>query len=185
MSVQRGRRDTAAKPVRKRRRPLLILVDRQAQIVHAEDEALRLLEALCEAPPQRRLPQVIERAVLSAITHRAGVEPQSFCPVPSLVVHVSEIAGGKSPLYALMLERESRRAPLDSAGGRFSITAREREVLLLMMRGMHAADIAERLAISQSTVSGYFKQLLRKTRARSRSEMIAKILDWDDPAELR
>jgi two-component system nitrate/nitrite response regulator NarP len=69
---------------------------------------------------------------------------------------------------------------LASAARRFGLTKREREVLLLIMRGMHASDIAEQLSISQSTVSGYFKGLLRKTEARSRSEMVAKVLGWDD-----
>jgi DNA-binding CsgD family transcriptional regulator len=54
-------------------------------------------------------------------------------------------------------------------------------VLRLAMRGLHAPDIAQKLSISPATVSGYFKDLLRKTQTRNRSEMIAKVLDWDDP----
>jgi hypothetical protein len=54
--------------------------------------------------------------------------------------------------------------PLASAARRFAFTKRER------------AD----LSISQSTVTGYFKILLRKTESRNRSEMVAKVLGWDE-----
>ncbi len=168
--------------VRQRARPYLILVDSHLRVVHYEPAALKLLEEICPSESPGSLPAAIQRAVHDVVSADRGTEPQSsIMPVPSLVVHVSHVFGGGRSFYALLLERESRRAPVDSASRRFSLTRREREVLRLMLRGLHASDIAENLGISRATVSGYFKDLLRKTEARSRSEMIAKVLDWEDP----
>jgi DNA-binding NarL/FixJ family response regulator len=160
----------------------LILVDANMRVVHYEPAAFELLGQLCPPETPGSLPNAIKNAVRSALPPNSAPTqtPLTVVPVPALIVHISHVFGGDSSFYALLLERESRRAPVDSAARRFSLTRREREVLRLMMRGLKASDIAKALSISRATVSGYFKDLLRKTAARSRSEMIAKVLDWED-----
>ncbi len=169
--------------IRQRALPHLIIIDADFQIVHYETAALRLLEDLCGAAPEGRLPRAIESSVRSALAQNFDadtVQHATIMPIPSLLVHISRIHGGGSSFFALLLQRELRRAPLASATRRFALTKRESEVLQLVMRGMHATDIAQQLSISQSTVTGYFKGLLRKTQARNRSEMVAKVLGWED-----
>jgi DNA-binding CsgD family transcriptional regulator len=169
--------------IRRRRRPFFILLDSKLQIIHYEAAALALLDELCEPALPPRLPAPVETELRSALRKMNPRSDDRFTitPAPKLIVHVSRVHGGDSSFYALLVERESHRAPVESAAGRFSLTAREREVLRLAMRGLHAPDIAQTLSISPATVSGYFKELLRKTQTRNRSEMIAKVLDWDDP----
>lgn len=169
--------------IRRRKRPYFILLDSKLQIIHYEAAALALLEELCDAATPPRLPAAIDAALRSALRKMNPRNDERFTmtPLPKLIVHVSRVYGGDSSFFALLVERESHRAPVESAAGRFSLTAREREVLRLAMRGLHAPDIAQTLSISPTTVSGYFKDLLRKTQTRNRSEMIAKVLDWDDP----
>ncbi len=168
--------------IRQRARPYLVLVDSDLRLVHYESAALALLKEFGQTSPDR-LPSAVETSVRAALAHgfdEANQHHATVMPAPSLIVHISRVQGGGSNYLALLLEREKRRAPLISASRRFSFTKRERDVLLLIMRGMHASDIAAELSISQSTVNGYFKGLLRKTQARSRSEMVAKVLGWDD-----
>ncbi|MFR1167781.1 MAG: response regulator transcription factor [Adlercreutzia equolifaciens] len=45
---------------------------------------------------------------------------------------------------------------------RFSLTNRERDVLLLMARGQSRREIAENLILSENTVRGYSKTSIRK-----------------------
>lgn len=168
--------------IRQRERPHLVLVDSDLHIIHYETAALNLLsEALGPSPPGR-LPALLESSVGAALFGGLGEDAThaTIMPIPSLIVHVSRVHGGGSTFLALLIEKEKRRAPLSSASRKFSFTKREREVLRLILRGMHAADIAKELSISQTTVSGYFKGLMRKTESKSRSEMVAKVLGWDD-----
>jgi NarL family two-component system response regulator LiaR len=53
------------------------------------------------------------------------------------------------------------------------LTAREREVLALMVRGMGNAEIAEQLVISESTAKFHVSNILSKLEAGSRAEAVA------------
>jgi len=55
-----------------------------------------------------------------------------------------------------------------------TLTAREREVLELLGEGAANRAIARRLAISEGTVKYHVKNILRKLRARSRAEAVAR-----------
>ncbi len=55
-----------------------------------------------------------------------------------------------------------------------SLTAREREILSLMARGMGNKEIAAHLYLSVPTVKTHIRRLLRKLGARSREEAVAR-----------
>lgn len=57
------------------------------------------------------------------------------------------------------------------------LTAREREVLELMARGLDNASIARRLFLSEKTVRNRVSDVLAKLRARSRAEAVARARD--------
>ena len=59
----------------------------------------------------------------------------------------------------------------ESIKERFSLTNRERDVLLLMARGQSRREIAENLILSENTVRGYSKTLYQKTSVHSRKEL--------------
>jgi DNA-binding CsgD family transcriptional regulator len=57
-----------------------------------------------------------------------------------------------------------------------TLTPREVEVLMLMVRGATNADIAERLIIRRGTVKSHVKHILRKLDAVNRAEAIARYM---------
>jgi NarL family two-component system response regulator LiaR len=56
------------------------------------------------------------------------------------------------------------------------LTAREREVLALMVEGMHNQAIAERLVVSRSTIKSHVSNILSKLGVSSRGEAISLAL---------
>ncbi|WP_307797072.1 response regulator transcription factor [Williamsia soli] len=57
------------------------------------------------------------------------------------------------------------------------LTAREREVLEMMARGLDNASIARRLFLSEKTVRNRVSDILAKLRARTRAEAVARARD--------
>jgi RNA polymerase sigma factor (sigma-70 family) len=75
------------------------------------------------------------------------------------------------------LERESRRVEGSESAREQSellarLTPREREVLMLVGRGLHAKEIAASLHISPRTVDVYKARLMEKLRARNAAELV-------------
>jgi DNA-binding CsgD family transcriptional regulator len=64
-------------------------------------------------------------------------------------------------------------APLISAT--YGLTARERELTGLVLKGCKTSEIAERLYISPHTVQGHLKAIFAKTGVRSRRELVARL----------
>ncbi|SEF22015.1 DNA-binding response regulator, NarL/FixJ family, contains REC and HTH domains [Amycolatopsis pretoriensis] len=54
------------------------------------------------------------------------------------------------------------------------LTAREKEIMLLIARGMGNASIAEELVLSQKTVRNHVSHIFRKLRVTDRAQAIAK-----------
>jgi DNA-binding CsgD family transcriptional regulator len=55
------------------------------------------------------------------------------------------------------------------------LSAREREIVMLIRGGLSSREVAERLTISARTVEGHIYQAMRKTGAASRDELIAML----------
>ena len=55
----------------------------------------------------------------------------------------------------------------------YDLTAREKEILALMVEGLSNPDIAERLFVSRSTVKFHVSNILSKLGAESRTEAVA------------
>jgi len=56
------------------------------------------------------------------------------------------------------------------------LTAREREIVELMVTGARNSDIADRLVVSEDTVKSHVKSVLRKLRAANRAEAVSRYL---------
>jgi DNA-binding CsgD family transcriptional regulator len=53
------------------------------------------------------------------------------------------------------------------------LTDREREIVLLLARGLSTRDIAERLTLSRRTVEGHIYRAMTKTGTTTREELTA------------
>lgn len=55
---------------------------------------------------------------------------------------------------------------------RIKLSAREFEVIQLLCRGLSTKDIAEKLYLSEHTIEGYRKEIIKKTNTRNTNELI-------------
>lgn len=103
----------------------------------------------------------------------------------SLAASAEKRAAGISTKVTLDLGRSSgdgaQRAPahngVPTADATLEpFTARERDVLLLMLDGLSNTRIAERLVVSPATVKSHVRQILRKVGAVNRVDAIARLL---------
>lgn len=105
---------------------------------------------------------------LSAGAHGYLLKEQ---PRDLLVVQLKQVAAGipaLSPSVARRIMQHFQRtgpvAPEDN------LTAREREVLGMIGRGLRNAEVAQTLTLSENTVAGYIKDIYRKLGISSRAE---------------
>jgi len=88
----------------------------------------------------------------------------------SIVSALKGITGGQPPLspaIAPKLLSHFKAPPTDEIE---LLTAREREVLAIIAKGLTMAEAARTLGISPNTVSGYVKDIYRKLNVSSRAE---------------
>lgn len=55
---------------------------------------------------------------------------------------------------------------------RIKLSAREFEVIVLLCHGLSTKDIAEKLFLSEHTIEGYRKEIIKKTNTRNTNELI-------------
>lgn len=166
-----------------RTRPRLLLLADDYTVAFAEREAALLLGV--SLPAGASLPQWMQEALSVAQAARSANsagDSIAFLP-PDVLARITTMDGLSTTYTAVFIERYAQRENLGAAAQRYGLTARQVEVLRLILRGQSAHQIAAQLALAESTVADHFKNLLEKTGARNRAEMIAKVLGWDGSSE--
>ena len=59
-----------------------------------------------------------------------------------------------------------------------ALTKREKEILLCIAEGLSSKQIAEKLFISENTVSNHRKNMLAKTGAKSSAELVFLVIGY-------
>lgn len=165
---------------RKRKEPILFVVDEACQLVYeSQENAFDQLLEFCPEPG-RLHPDLCAAAktLINAAPAAQDWGARSAFVAPGHLMRLRRLRGGGNVLFALILEPFRRRDIVQVAVRRYALTKREHQILILILEGANASEIAAALAISEHTVHGYFKRLLRKTRSRNRAAMVANVLEW-------
>jgi DNA-binding NarL/FixJ family response regulator len=99
-------------------------------------------------------------------------------PPEELLAAIHTVAAGDSLLSPsvtrTVIDRMSRQPTPEIGSGRLldGLTAREREVLELIARGLSNGEIASELVIEESTVKTHVKRILMKLRLRDRVQAV-------------
>jgi DNA-binding CsgD family transcriptional regulator len=163
---------------------VIIVVDRAMDVVLQPSHPALAYESFETAPvTDGRLAPELEASVREAARNWIAGDPHpeksTFSIPPSHIVRAQPLAGSNGNFLALTIEHRRERHALSRARKRFDLTPREQQVLRFILEGAQASEIAAALHIAESTVQGYFKRLLAKTRSRNRASMVALVLEWN------
>lgn len=174
-----GISDALQSIVQKRAKPLAVLLDGTGRIAYADPDALDLICDIFRAqPPLERLPELLDLAVSKTVANARSRNELFICPIPELCCRINWLTGRDGTFTVVYLEQHRSRESMGWATNTFGFTRREREVLHLVLCGLNGTEIARALSISEQTVADHVKNLARKTNAKNRADMVAKVLGW-------
>ena len=78
-------------------------------------------------------------------------------------------------MRVILLEPMRPRHDVTQRLVRYGLTPREVEVAIYVMRGLHSAEIAATLNITEQTVKDHLRAVFGKVEVNSRSELITKV----------
>jgi DNA-binding CsgD family transcriptional regulator len=130
-------------------------------------------------PIDRVFCDAAERAVAES---RASIDVD--CGRQQFVVRVAQLFGGDVLRYAVSVSVRSERRPLLDALDNFGLTAREIDVLAMIVDGATNAEIATALSIVPGTVQDHVRRLSKKIGARRRGDMLAKVFGFTSPGDI-
>ena len=172
---------------RERKEPILFIVDEACQIVYeSQENAIDQLLEFCPEPGRLR-PDLCAAAktLIIAAPEAPGSDARSAFVAPGHLMRLRRLFGAGKALFVLIIEPFRSRDTVLVAVRRYALTKREHQILILILEGANASEIAAALVISEHTVHGYFKRLLKKTRSRNRAAMVANVLEWAPGTEQR
>jgi DNA-binding CsgD family transcriptional regulator len=78
----------------------------------------------------------------------------------------------------IMLDRIAPREPvaISQAYARFGLTPRGRAVVRFLAQGHTSKEIAQRLGITEQTIKEHIQRLMKKTKTRTRTGLLARLL---------
>ncbi len=164
---------------RARKEPVFFIVDRDGRIVFdSQENSVEMLLAFCPDPGCLRSDLCsILKGMIESDPAKNGAAHFAFV-APGHVMRLRRLTGPGQQLFAVILEPFRSRDTVRVAARRYALTKREHEILMLILEGASASEMSAALNLSEHTVQGYFKRLLKKTGARNRAAMVANVLEW-------
>ena len=164
------------------------VLDRDLQIVLAwtDEQQRRVALTGLRTRIADRLPGVLEEAVRGLIadwqadsgTQKVGIAQ----PVPFLVVRTQPMSGPAGLFIGVRIDRFKPPKSLSGPAARFHISPRELQVLAMLLDGERLEAIGQKLHIASSTVQHHVRSMVDKTETRNRTELIARVLGWENAA---
>ena len=96
-------------------------------------------------------------------------------------VRIVRLDGPDPMRYAMFVERRGLRRPLLDAYDRFGLSAREMDVLSLIVDGASNREIANTLCIVPGTVQDHVRSLCAKAGAKRRGDLLARVFGVHEP----
>ena len=95
-------------------------------------------------------------------------------------LRVVDLAGECGVFFAVTFERCGRkRDAIEDVATEHGLTNRERQVFRMLLAGATDSDVSRRLVIARTTASDHAKNILRKTGAKKRTELFARVIKYD------
>ena len=124
------------------------------------------------APLESLVPELRERLRGRSDTTTVALLTVDVC------VRACLLAGATDPNLLLLFERVHRRDAVAANIEQYSLTARERDVVMLVCSGYQNRRIADQLFLAEYTVEDHLKRIYMKIGVRSRTALAAKVLGW-------
>jgi DNA-binding CsgD family transcriptional regulator len=148
--------------IAKRRRPSVVILDGAFGSHLAHPNAERFTGGIFRTAAQR---VVAERLDHLDVTADGG----------AYRVRVTRLGGPDPFRYAMFVEQRGSRRPLLDAYERFGLSAREIEVLSLIVDGASNRQIGEALCIVPGTVQDHVRSICAKCAAKRRGDLLARV----------
>lgn len=163
--------------------PAVIVVDAHDRVVQSSPAAEQHLRQLSVAPGMGD-PLVSVQALVSAARRVARGTSDSIPRVRArrhdggwLVLHAAPLGGmgDRAGDVVVTIEQARPQEVIDLVAAAFGLTAREREVVGMVLRGSDTREIAGALHLSPYTVQDHFKSIFEKAGVTSRGELVSRV----------
>jgi DNA-binding CsgD family transcriptional regulator len=159
----------------------LIIVDDDCAVlfdsIERTEHELRLLLSDDRKKLRSQVAAVVKRLIEDCLNAEQRHSPVAFIDTHRFV-RVTRLDGHGGSKFAVTVEVFRGGDSLQRAARKYQLTPREIDVLALILEGSSATETAQALKIAETTVQGYYKRLLSKTKSRNRPAMVANVLDW-------
>lgn len=176
--VQLSRRGSAPDPG-----PAVVIVDAHDRIVQSSPGATAQLARIADVPNTGD-PLTMVQAVVSGARRfaRGEVERMPRIRVRTsdgvwLVLHAAPLggAGDRAGDVVVTIEEARPQEVIGLVADAFGLTARERDVTAMVLRGADTREIAAAIHVSPYTVQDHLKSVFEKANVTSRGELVARV----------